>query len=88
MVGAIIRHGPHHAAQRSSSTGNFEDATVAEKLASVTMIGVVDTAESSAPHLPQTGVLVVAAALETRFFVPHFGHATIVLWAGCAIFVC
>ena len=38
-TGAIIRHGPHHAAHRSSTTGSGERSTSAENVASVTVTG-------------------------------------------------
>src|SRR5689334_1841286 len=39
--GAIIRHGPHHSAQKSTSTGPLARSTSASKLLSVTAIGFI-----------------------------------------------
>ena len=52
--GAIIRHGPHHAAHRSSTTGNGERSTTVEDVASVTVTGLTSTG-IGALHRPQTG---------------------------------
>src|SRR6478752_4586550 len=41
--GAIIRHGPHHAAHRSSTTGNGERSTTVEDVASVAVTGLTST---------------------------------------------
>ena len=52
-AGAIILHGPHHSAHRSTRTGNDDCSTSAVKVASVT-VNTSGTA-SGAWHLPQTG---------------------------------
>src|SRR5689334_2665341 len=66
ITGASIRHGGHHVAQQSISTGfSPASARTRAKLASVTSIGCEESAEPSeppapgdgsfAPHLPHTG---------------------------------
>jgi hypothetical protein len=40
IVGAMSRHGPHHAAHMSSKTGSGERSTNSPKLESVTVSGV------------------------------------------------
>jgi hypothetical protein len=82
-MGAIIRQGPHHGAQQSSSTGRLRACkTSRSKVASVTTSGrlVFALAASAAvfnaaPHLPQTGRRARAARSSTRFFAPHFAQA-------------
>src|SRR5690606_11612135 len=37
-TGAIARQGPHHSAQKSTSTGSFEDRTSSPKVASETWV--------------------------------------------------
>src|ERR1035437_3513351 len=37
-TGAIILHGPHHSAQKSTSTGTSEDLTCSSKLASLSVV--------------------------------------------------
>src|SRR5258705_13684478 len=57
-MGAIIRHGPHHGAQASSSTGSAERSTWAANVASLTVTGaVVPVAPtgSGVLHRPHTG---------------------------------
>src|ERR1700679_1435851 len=41
-AGAIIRHGPHHSAQKSTTTGNFELRTSAWKEESETLMGAME----------------------------------------------
>src|SRR5687768_2477776 len=37
-TGAMARHGPHHSAQKSTSTGSLEDRTSSPKVASETWV--------------------------------------------------
>src|SRR5438477_11091571 len=39
--GAIILHGPHHSAQKSTSTGSLALSTTASKLLSLTAVGFI-----------------------------------------------
>src|SRR5258705_178275 len=60
ITGAIIRHGPHHGAHASISTGSGEASTSEAKVASVTTIGApppegAAASGSGALHRPQTG---------------------------------
>src|SRR4051812_12425573 len=45
-TGAIMRHGPHHSAQKSTSTGLSLPSTTSAKVASVTAV----TPDIPAPH--------------------------------------
>lgn len=75
-IGAIIRHGAHQAAQRSSTTGTGDRSTSAANVASVTVMGATE-AGNGVLHRPQRGVLPCSSrARGTRFSVPHPGHAT------------
>ena len=85
IVGAIIRHGPHHAAHISSRTGKCDPSTTDAKFASVTLTGSEDGAGRAALHFPQTGCFSRAAPNRTRFFAPQFGHGTTKLFAGTAM---
>ena len=85
IVGAIIRHGPHHAAHISSRTGKCDPSTTDAKFASVTLTGSEDGAGRAALHFPQTGCFSRAAPNRTRFFAPQFGHGTTKLFAGAAM---
>ena len=58
-AGAIIRQGPHHSAQKSTTTGSLELMTSASKLASVTL--AVWTWEPLIKRLAAAGVLVGSA---------------------------
>jgi hypothetical protein len=82
MVGAIIRQGPHHAAQQSTSTGRSPAFRKTSPIvASETSTGseAIPPKFNVAPHFPHTGVFVCATASSTRFFAPHFAHATITM---------
>src|ERR1044072_2284854 len=79
-----MRHGPHHSAHASTSTGFAEDAsmTSAANDASVTTCGFESRAAASlnrAPHLPQMGLCAAARNSLTRFFVPQFGQVCIAI---------
>jgi hypothetical protein len=54
-TGAIIWHGPHHGAHRSSITGSGERSTSAANVASVTVTGLLET-DRGVLHRPQTGL--------------------------------
>src|SRR5688572_17908544 len=82
MIGAIERHGPHHGAQASISTG-FAPAlrSTWSIVASVTVIGLppsaaVRLASSFMPQLPHFGCISVARS-SIRFLAPQLGHWTI-----------
>src|SRR5687768_12378111 len=68
--GAISRHGPHHGAQRSSSTGRRVSTT-----SSKSSWPAATSQGRSVWHEAQRGV--PAAAAGTRFLVPHEGQAVI-----------
>ena len=85
-TGAIILHGPHHAAHRSSRTGMDDASTTDEKLASVTMTGFKDADESGLWHLPQTGAFPATFVSDMRLRVRQIAHSTIRLFLGSAIF--
>ena len=53
-TGAIIRHGPHHGAHMSTTTGCGERSTSEEKVASVTVTGVLASG-SGCLQRPQIG---------------------------------
>ena len=65
MVGAIKRHGPHHEAHISSSTGVGDRSTTSAKFESVIVVGAVDTTGSGDLHRPHTGVVAEEANLQT-----------------------
>src|SRR5881227_1429824 len=77
-MGAIIRHGPHHGAQASSSTGSAERSTSAANVASLTVTGaVVPVAPtgSGVLHRPQTGWRPASTLrFGTRLVAPQFGQ--------------
>ena len=52
-AGAIMRQGPHHGAQKSTTTGRSVLPTTASKLASVSSTG--SPASSACPQRPQVG---------------------------------
>src|SRR3954449_1246523 len=47
--GAIILHGPHHSAQKSTSTGSLARSTTLSKLLSLTAVGFIPYPLSNAP---------------------------------------
>ena len=53
ITGAIMRHGPHQGAHKSSSTGTGARSTSSAKVASVTVTGMLP-ARSGVLHRPQT----------------------------------
>src|SRR5690242_4209467 len=82
-----MRHGPHHGAHASSSTGSGECSTSAANVASVTTSGVVVALDAPAGsgvlHRPHTGCRPACSlSLGTRLVAPHVGHRTS---AGSAI---
>src|SRR5438067_8433633 len=76
MTGAIIRHGPHHAAQKS--TRNEPLRIDAAKLSSVRSIGWPPV--SGVLHLPQTAFL--AGSDGNRLACPQLGQRTTSFIAG------
>ena len=82
IVGPIMRHGPHHSAQQSTSTGISGDAsrTTLLKLASVTSSGLV-AAECAKRKLRAAAaadrLLCFHAAFFDTVFAPQFGQAII-----------
>jgi hypothetical protein len=76
MTGPIIRHGPHHGAQQSRSTGTGDASTFNAKSASVTITGCPVNNSSvlmDAPHFPHFGVSPILSE-GILFFVPHAVH--------------
>jgi hypothetical protein len=74
ITGASIRHGPHHAAHMSSSTGSGERSTSAENVASVTVTGLLETSRGVL-HRPHTGSSPCAIlARGTRLVAPQAGQ--------------
>ena len=72
--GATIRQGPHHGAQKSTTTGTAAARTSASKEpASGASMGAPG-GDSVVPHPPHLASL---ALNGTRFFRPHWLHATI-----------
>src|SRR3954471_3440050 len=47
--GATILHGPHHSAQKSTSTGSLARSTTVSKLLSLTAVGFIPNPLSNAP---------------------------------------
>ena len=74
--GAIVRHGPHHGAQKSTKTGKSVPAMNLSKFASFSSIGFASS--KSCWHLPQL-TCCVRASLATRFFAPQAGQTKWVL---------
>src|SRR3954467_9376747 len=58
-AGAIILQGPHHSAQKSTSTGSFDFSTSVSKLASVTAVVI-------GPDLDKSEALNVGSRLRQR----------------------
>src|SRR5688500_8993338 len=82
-AGAIILHGPHHAAQKSTTTGSSLRETKGSNVASSSATGLPSS--SGAPHLPHFGSS-PSRARGTRFAVRQRGHASRSLsWASTAI---
>src|SRR5262245_37007915 len=74
IAGAMIRHGPHHGAHASTSTGSGDRSTSPEKLASVTVTGWLWTG-SGVLHRPHTGSTPWAIfSGGTRLVVPQAGQ--------------
>src|SRR4029079_16150461 len=80
-MGLTNRHGPHHGAQRSTSTGGAAFASTSN-VASVAFT----THGNGLPHLPQCGA--PRGAGRIVFFVPQFAHTSVEigpLWAKAFI---
>ena len=71
--GATIRHGPHHAAQKSTINGTDEAELIESKISALgTSIGV-DGCGKAVWHLPHF-VARSSESKRSRFVVPHDGH--------------
>ena len=68
-----MRHGPHHGAQKSASTGTGLAATPSLKSA----VEISTTQGRADPHVAQCGT--PAATTLTRFFWPQRGQARTLL---------
>ncbi len=77
IAGAIARHGPHHGAQASTSTGSGERSTSAANVASVTVNGVAAAvAGNGCLQRPQRGRAPSASfAAGTLFVAPQLPQA-------------
>src|SRR5688572_27642873 len=73
MVGASVRHGPHHAAHKSSKTGSWDRSTCSAKVASVTINGFAVELKGSL-HRPHTGSCPEGRSRRTRLFAPQDGQ--------------
>ncbi len=69
-IGETMRQGPHHGAQKSTSTGSELCSTTAGKSASPLSVNHGKVA----PQLPQCGTPVAAG--RTRFVLPQFRQRT------------
>ncbi len=69
-AGLTIRHGPHHSAHISTSTGMAASSTISSNSSSP--LSVIHGRD--APHLPHFGT--PDARSGTRFFVPQVAHVT------------
>src|SRR5205085_7358272 len=78
-TGPIVRHGPHHGAQKSTMTEPL--AMALTNVASVTVIGVPLVIVSGVLHLPQTAALPLPSG-GTRLACPHEGHLTMLSTAA------
>src|SRR6185437_1368147 len=74
--GAAARQGPHHAAQKSTSTGTFAPCTISSNSAVVTAIGS-STGPRSALHAPHRPVSARCPA-PVRFFCPQLLHVLMI----------
>src|SRR5204863_7980295 len=74
-AGAIIRHGPHQAAQQSSRTGRAEDASTTSraKVASVTASGLV-VSDDEAADAPPRAAFAPAPPPSPSSLAPHLPH--------------
>merc|ERR1712118_75012 len=61
MKGSIMRHGPHHGAQKSTSTGTVDLRTSSSHVFDVTCNAPSSTLFSELVHLTTTPVLLVAS---------------------------
>src|SRR5687768_4937470 len=73
--GAAMRQGPHHAAQKSTSTGTVALAVTSSKSAASASMGSL-TGGSAAWHDPQRPVSATRSG-GTRFLTPHDGQGRI-----------
>ena len=68
-----MRHGPHHSAQKSTSTGSGDDWSTSSKTPGSASIGSA-TGPSIVLHEPQRTLPGRQCAAATRFFWPHDGQ--------------
>src|SRR5207237_7096726 len=78
MTGAIIRHGPHQGAQKSTTLAPV--AIAFPKLVSVRVTGCASSWSNGVLHFPQRADWPLPTA-GTRFACPHAGHRTMSLIA-------
>jgi hypothetical protein len=82
-TGPIMRHGPHHGAHRSRSTGMSDRSTSLEKFASVIVTGAPlrpALRGSRVLHRPQTGMSPRSiGSFAMRFLAPHLEQR--IIWA-------
>src|SRR5215208_172961 len=80
-MGPIIRQGPHHGAQQSTSTGRPLVCNASRsKVWSVMIAGFESCSpvavDNFSPHRPHFASLVANLLSSTRFFVPHLLQTT------------
>jgi hypothetical protein len=75
--GAAMRHGPHHAAQKSIRIGTRAPLTTSLKVCSSASKGVAKGGSSAlqAPHFPASAM----CSGGIRFLLPHDGHSRITM---------
>src|SRR4051812_12949269 len=73
--GAVMRHGPHHGAQKSTRTGTFAPLVISEKASAPASIGVFPggSGDLQEPHLPASA----RCFAGTRFSFPHVLHVRV-----------
>src|SRR5664280_1351644 len=73
-IGAIILHGPHHSAQKSTRIGFSDDPTTSSNVASVSVVIwlLIPTSTKDARH-ERRSVHLSDRVLETLRFEPPFG---------------
>src|SRR5689334_13935832 len=69
-----MRQGPHHSAQKSTSTGNGDEASTSPKTSASASIG---SATGPSIVLQEPHLTFPRWAAATRFFWPHEGHTRI-----------
>lgn len=82
--GAIILHGPHQSAQKSTSTGNGELSNSDSNAASSSMSIGESNPGNSVLQRPQR-VALPKCPKETRFICPHVGQVLITPWPSSRV---